>query len=106
MEPEVSLPHLSNLHNVYLLNILTLTLQYDDYIIYCTYNIPLSAQVVYGVVLLEITLHPLSIDTSQALLCHNLSDSVSLALAFQVKKSRDILTNFNPLMAACWVDTR
>jgi hypothetical protein len=98
MESEGSPPHLSTLYNVYILNILTLTLQYDDYIIYCTYNILLSAQVVYGIVLLEITLHPLSIYISQALLCNNLLDSMSLALAFQVKKLHDIWINFNPLM--------
>jgi hypothetical protein len=61
MEPEGSL-HLSTLHN--------------DYIIYCTYNILLSAYLAYGLVLMEISLHPLSVDATQALLCCNLWDSM------------------------------
>jgi hypothetical protein len=55
----------STLHNVYLFGLFALTLQYDDYIIYCNYDTQPNPFLIYGVALLEASKHPLSIDLSK-----------------------------------------
>jgi hypothetical protein len=93
-------------HRLYYIQCLVIkfihTLQYTNYVIYWHYDIQPSALLIYGVVLLETTLLPLSIDTSQSLFA-----TFQRACTPYVSRPRNheiYQLTLIPHMAVSWID--